>query len=372
MNSRPVNAVLDLTASSRAAGAGVGRYGVSLACALAALRDDVNLSLSIRYGPRGRRKSLRAQMASTGWPGTELPSIARWGWWTSPPKGDVFHAVGTRIPRRKPGKRIATIHDLSALDLPEFLGPRETEQQIRRLARATAKADAIIVPSTFTRDRLRAHFGSVPAERVHVIPHGNSLVTSDDEAVRAFRTRHGLRQQYVLHVGLHLRRKNLSFLFQAFAAAKHMRDFDLVLVGATTAHTRDLLELADRLRISERVRILGRLSDTALAAAYRGAAICVNPSLYEGFGLSLLEGLASGTPCVASAEGAHADVHGGTAIIPDGFSVSRWASALDELATDLDAWEPKREAAQAHAATFTWAATAKVTTALYRQLAGLD
>jgi glycosyltransferase involved in cell wall biosynthesis len=241
-----------------------------------------------------------------------------------------------------------TLHDLLHLDLPELV-PRRT-RLFRRLAydAAARRADRVIVPSAFVRDRAVARLGLDPA-RVRVIHHG-----LDHEL---FRPGEEPREPFVLYPARPWPHKDHVALFAALALVRRERpELELVLTGG--GH--------EGLRLPDGVRSLGPVPTAELAALYRRASALVFPSRYEGFGWPVLEAMASGCP-VAVAEGTAAEeVAGGAAVLFAPGSAD--AIATGTLAALADA-ETLRGRGLDRAAAFTWERAAALHDEVYAELA---
>jgi glycosyltransferase involved in cell wall biosynthesis len=197
-------------------------------------------------------------------------------------------------PTSKP--RVVTLHDLLHLDLPELVPHRV--RLFRRLAydRAARRADRVIVPSAFVRDRAIRKLGLDPG-RVRVIEH------AVDTAV--FYPDGGMREPFLLYPARAWPHKNHVLLFEAFARVRRQRpELELVLTGG--GH--------DGLRLPEGVRSRGIVDIEELAMLYRRASAVVFPSRYEGFGLPVLEALASACPVVAASGTAVEEIADGAAV----------------------------------------------------------
>ncbi len=244
--------------------------------------------------------------------------------------------------------RVVTLHDLLHLDLPEFV-PHHV-RLFRRLAydRAARHADRVIVPSAFVRDRAIRKLGLDPG-RVRVIHH------AVDTAV--FHPDGGMREPFLFYPARAWPHKNHALLFEAFARVRQRRpDLGLVLTGG--GH--------DGLRLPEGVRSRGVVNIEELATLYRRASAVVFPSRYEGFGLPVLEAMASGCPVVAAS---------GTAVeeIADGAAVTFAADGAEEFAHGilraLDADSVLVERGVAVARSFSWAGVARLHDEVYGELA---
>ncbi|HKY23960.1 MAG TPA: glycosyltransferase family 1 protein [Gaiella sp.] len=254
---------------------------------------------------------------------------------------DVLHCTTFRGPTRAGVPTVLTVHDLAILRAPEAF-PRwhrlYGRAGLRRVLRA---ADAIVAVSEFSRAET-IELAGVPAERIRVIPHGvDSVFTSDG------RRAHG---DYVLAVGTLEPRKNLA---RAVEAAREA-GVALRVVGA---------------RGWGGVEVdgwVGEIPDTELAALYRGARCVLYPSLYEGFGLPVLEAMACGTPVVTSVATAMEEVAGGAAIFVDPLDVAAIAQGIHEAA---DRRDELVAAGLARAGELTWERAADSVVELWRELA---
>lgn len=279
------------------------------------------------------------------------------------PGADVIHATtwalpGTRLPL------VVTVHDVAFVRAPEHFTARGNRYFHRALERTRREAAEIIVPSQATADDcVRA---GLPAARITVIPHGVRTLDVDDAAVAAFRTAHGLDRPYVLWTGTREPRKNLRGLIEAFAALAPQRpDLDLVLVGPAGWGDADTATVPAGL--STRIHVLGRLSDSDLAAAYRGAHVFCFPSHWEGFGLPVLEAMAYGTPVVTSAGTCMEEVIGHAGLTADPRSPADIAARLHEAAGA--AHDDLAAAGRERARHFTWQACARAHAEVYSALA---
>jgi len=282
---------------------------------------------------------------------------------------DVVHATNpAAVPPIRDGQRlVVTVHDLAFERFPELL-PRRWRWLYRAGLRAAIKrAHAIVVPSLSTAGDLLART-SIDADRVHITPLAPSLAGSDEEPAEAL-LRLGVTSPYVLSVGTVEPRKNLLRLVRAYRQVAPEIPHALVLAGPPGWQSAELEAELLRTGPGSIVRT-GHVSDPDLDALYRGADAFAYPSLYEGFGLPVIEAMARGVATVTSNTSSLPEVAGDAALLVDPEDVGEIADALARVLTDAALAEDLRRRGRERAAAFSWDATARATLDVYRHVTG--
>lgn len=269
----------------------------------------------------------------------------------------VVHVTNCFLPLVRPCPGVVTVHDLAFEDWRSDFSPRTGMKYRTLVPRAARSAERIICPSKFTRDDLCSRYGVDP-EKVRVIPEAPALELGSLPAPD---------RQYLLAIGDLRQKKNLAVLVQAFLELWQAgeREHHLVLAGADSGQAANLMRLAG----SAPVHLTGYLDDERLDALIRGAALAVVPSLYEGFGLVVLEAMARGTPVLAARAGALTETGGTAAAYFDPHDPDSLAEQLRTLLGDPEARERMASEGRSWAARFSWRHAARQTAAVYRELA---
>ena len=289
---------------------------------------------------------------------------------------DVFHGmdhVGIPLVGRS-GRYVVTVHDVIPLILPETFTPRHRLVVRLALARVRRKADLVLVPShAVKRDVLRRV--GVPEARVVVTPEGcepRFRPVRSETALREVAARYDLPPRYLLAVGTLEPRKNLTTLLQVFARLRRDGGVDpelrLVLAGARGWLDEPIFRTVRSLGLEDAVRFPGFIDDDDLPAVYGGAALFAFPSLYEGFGLPLLEAMACGVPVVTSNISSMPEVAGDAAVLVDPRDADGLAAAIARVLRDEGLRDRLRVAGIARAREFSWEATARRTLDAYASL----
>jgi glycosyltransferase involved in cell wall biosynthesis len=271
----------------------------------------------------------------------------------------LVHATNCFLPLVRRCAGVVTIHDLAFETWPEDFRPR-TRAKYRLFTRlAVRSAGRVICPSHFTAEDVAARYG-IGAAKLRVIPNAPALALGDDPPPPG---------PYVLAVGDLRQKKNLGALVRAFAALVREQGLAhrLVLAGVDSGEGARL-----RARAGEQpLELTGYVSDARLDALIRGADVLVHPSLYEGFGLVVLEAMARGTPVIAARATALPQTGGEAAIYfepgVDG-GAEELRVKLGALLRDPVARRRQAELGREWAGQFTWERTAFETAAVYREL----
>ncbi len=275
---------------------------------------------------------------------------------------DVVHATTLAIPPRS-APLVVTIHDLAFLNDRAHFTKRGLRFFERGLELAMRDADLVMCPSTATLDHCRRH--GFADDRLRLVPMGVDIAPADDGAVAAARQRYALHRPYVMWTGTIEPRKNLPRLIRAFNDLGR-DDIDLVLVGPQ-GWNEDLEPLlAER---SEQVKVLGFVPLRDLAPIYAGAEIFCFPSLFEGFGLPVLEAMAQGTAVVTSRGTSTEELAGDAAVVVDPTDAAAITRALSELLEDAERRKQLAEAGRARARAYSWDRTAELVASCYREVA---
>jgi glycosyltransferase involved in cell wall biosynthesis len=284
---------------------------------------------------------------------------------------DVVHAPGPMLPPAGAALLVATVHDLAPLRFPERY-PRHTRLSLKRGLRfAVREADRIICPSRATADEIQELLG-VERDRLRVVPHGVSIPAPDVEASESFVRARGITEPYVLWVGTQEERKNVVAVLDAFAvAAKTDPDATLVLHGPQGWLGDEVAEGIRRRGLEGRTKVSeGGLTRAELGSLYSRAAVFLFPSIYEGFGLPVLEAMASGAPVVTSDRSAVPESAGDAAVLVDPDDHDALGEAVTVLLGDADARGDLTRRGRSRAAEFTWEVTARRTWDVYEELVG--
>ena len=289
-------------------------------------------------------------------------------------KPDVAHFTNGMIPIGSPVSTVVTVHDMSLRLYPQCHPFRRLVLNRPLMHVAIRDASAIVtVSQSARRDLLRLH--GVAADRVSVVHEAASPAfrpITDRGLLDAAKARYSLPDRFILYVGTIEPRKNLNRLMAAFARARKAGiPHQLVCVGPYGWSSRDLSGEIDRLGIRDAVRFTGYVPFEDLPAIYNLGDFFVFPSLYEGFGLPVVEAMACGLPVLTSNTSSLGEIAGDAAETIDPTDTDAILDAICRLANDAELRHDRAARGLARARTFSWTQTAREMLAVYHRLAGV-
>jgi glycosyltransferase involved in cell wall biosynthesis len=299
------------------------------------------------------------------WEQVSLPGLAK------SHQIDLLHSLHYTMPLAYPGQTVVTFHDMTF-----FLFPHHHTLLKRYFFRffihtSSRQAAALIADSESTRqDAIR--LAGVPSDKIFTAPLG---VTQEFHPIREYtillqaRQKYHLPERFLLYVGMIEPRKNLPTLLQAYATiADQMPDHRLVVVGPKGWMVENILQLTGRLNISDKVHFTGYVEQADLPLIYNMADVFIYPSVYEGFGLPVLEAMACGTPVVTSNVSSMPEIVGDAGVLLAPNDSQALAHSLLELINDPVNRQRLSIKGLERAAAFTWDRTAEKTIAVYRHV----
>jgi len=286
---------------------------------------------------------------------------------------DLFHATDFVLPPTRPGTRtLLTVHDLSFVHLPEATSPALKRYLDRMVPRSVRLADHVLADSQATKDDLVALYHT-PPEKVTVLLSGVSRSFQrviDRGKLQEVRRRYDLEDwPFLFTVGTVQPRKNYARLVEALARVRRQwPDLHLVIAGGRGWLEDPIYAAVSRLKLEAGVHFIGFARDEDLSALYSAAVAVPYVSLYEGFGLPVLEAMACGTPVIASNISSIPEVAGEAALLVDPLNVEAIADAIERVMSSSSLAAQLVERGYAQVAEFTWERAADRLTQVYASL----
>ncbi|HVR95676.1 MAG TPA: glycosyltransferase family 1 protein [Thermoanaerobaculia bacterium] len=285
-------------------------------------------------------------------------------------KLDLYHSTHYVLPAWVGSPVVVTIHDIIHLLYPDFLPSRLAFLYAQRMIRRSLhRGDRVIAVSQSTKSDLMQYF-DVDGGTIQVIHNGVEEAFRHrlpDEELQRWLRNLGIAQPYLLFVGNPKPHKNLDNVVKAYARARHLAVLDapLICVGARTGSEFKIRQRAEYLGIPDKVRILGHVAQEALPAIYQGASLFLYPTLYEGFGLPVVEAMASGVPVITSNTSALKEIAEGYAYLVDPLDIEGMAKAIASVMADPERRARLAERGARRAQDFDWDLTARKTLDVY-------
>jgi len=357
--------------------AGIGRYAGSLARALIARQPDGYALFYNRTGGTLPPEGLESIPARTVRAGYKPWRMAVWmgqlagiGFNRLVPGAELFHATEHLLPPLRDVPTVLTVHDMIFKLFPEHQKRLNYWYLNATMPLYCRRADAIITVSESSKRDIVAHYGLEP-DRVKVIYEAAApeFVPAAPQAMDEVRGRYGLPEQYLIHVGTIEPRKNLTRLVEALERLrKDGLVIPLVVVGGKGWLYDEFFRRLDQSEVRDSVTFPGYVPSADLPAIYSAASMAVVPSVYEGFGLPVLEAMACGTPVVSSRASSLPEMGGEAARYFDPYDVEAMADAISAVWRDGQLQGEMREVGLAQAAMFSWERAAEETWAVYQGL----
>lgn len=382
--SKPILAI-DYTPAVRQA-AGIGRIVRCQVQALIAAEDEFDVRLfvigAITKEERAQipRTSSGRQVAATTL--SERNMVRLWHRIDSPlppvdwylgARPDLLHATDFVLPPTRARRKLLTVHDLAFVRYPDAAMPGLQRYLNIVVPRSVRRADLVIADSASTAHDLH-ELWNVGEERICVVQgaveHEQFRPVRDADALAAVRTRYAIGDApYVLTISRLEPRKNHLRLVEAFAqaVAEAKLPHQLVIGGGKGWLYEAVYARVQELGIAERVKFIGFVDDADLPALYSGAEFFAYPSLYEGFGLPILEALACGVPVLAGDNSCLPEAGGPGALYVNSLDVDEIAERIATLATNDSQRKRLAAAGQDHARQFTWARSAQQLMSAYHR-----
>lgn len=284
----------------------------------------------------------RAEAFTTVLPSSFLSTLKLGSYWRSfllkdearQAKLDVFHGLSHELPSgiSSVTKTVVTVHDLIFLRYPQFYKALDRWIYTKKLTYACKEADCIIAISEQTKNDL-IEFLKVPAEKIVVVYQGchpNFHRSFSKEELRSIQQKYHLPEQYLLNVGTIESRKNVLLLVKALKEMKNT-SIPLVIVGRPTAYLEEVKSFIAASGLEKRVHFIHKVSFADLPAIYQLSSIFIYPSLFEGFGIPLVEAIACGVPVITSTGSCFSEAAGPAALYVDPKDVKGMADSIEKV-----------------------------------------
>lgn len=288
-------------------------------------------------------------------------------WWellVSPP--DVLLVPAHTIPFLPLLKKIkvcVNVHDVGFKRSPQLYKPIQVWYHDLTMRRIKQRADVIITISEFSKKEIIELYG-VSEKKIKVVYLGfdvnNFFVQSSNEPNQEVLEKYNITRPYLLYIGRLEKKKNIANMIAAFALAKEAQpDLKLVLAGSAGHQFDDIKKIIDDNKLENEVIITGYVDQADLPVIYNQAEIFLFPTLYEGFGLPILESMASGVPVVTSNFAPHTEVGGEAAYYADPHSSQALADGIIKILSDADSKQSLKDKGLVRVKEFSWRRTAE-------------
>lgn len=379
MMSRPKTIALNASILS-APRTGIGHYVAELAAELQSSQIELELFDGWNWRKDIPTAALPGYSRLSGWVKRFVPNAyslrrylqqARFSQGSARLRPALYHEPSL-WPFEFDGPMVMTLHDLTHVHYP-FTQPADRLREIERhVSRGLERAQRVITDSRFIADEVSRHYG-IPADKLVVAPLGHAPRFHPRSPEQLIKTLAPLGLQagrYLICVGTVEPRKNLHLAIDGYLRLpeKVRRHFPLLIAGLPGWGALQLHGSLRRALASQQIRLLGYQSDLVLAELLAGARLLLFPSLYEGFGLPVLEAMASGTPVVLSRRASLPEVAGTAGLYIEPEDAQGCANALYHLIDDDADWQARSAAGLTRAQDFTWTRCAQITAATYREL----
>ena len=362
--------------------AGIGRIIRGQVAALIAAAEGMDLRLFV-VGPVDEAERRQAPLPLHTTPVDERNMVRLWHrldmplprveWFTGGPL-DLLHATDFVLPPSSARRKLVTVHDLAFLFYPDAAMPSLHHYLNVVVPRSVRRADALVADSRHTAQDLNEQW-QVPLDRITVVQgavdHTHFRPVHDPQQLAEVRQRYGLGQRpYILALSRLEPRKNFVRLIEAFAAARAEAQLPhrLVIGGRKGWLYESIFARVQELGLAEDVLFPGFVAEADLPALYSGAAFFAYPSLYEGFGLPIVEAMACGAPVLTGDNSCLPEAGGPGAIYVRAEDVASIAEGIVRLATDEGLAARLAAAGKEHAGGFTWERSAQQLLSAYHKL----
>lgn len=374
---------IDYTAAYEQGG-GIGRYVRELTAALAVEDAVTDYRLFVAGAKRAqlprppgtnfnwRPTILTPRWLARIWQRAQLPLPVE----TFTGAVDLFHATDFVLPPTLPRTRsLLTVHDLSFLRVPDAASASLRRYLEAVAPRSVARADHVLADSQATKDDLIEIYRT-PADKISVLysaVDGRFGRVTDEIALRTVLDRHGLNDKtFVLSVGTVQPRKNYSRAIRALSKIRDQGiDLHYAIAGGSGWLEDEMYRSIRESALEDRVHILGFVPDEDLPALYSGARALLAVSLYEGFGLPVLEAMACGTPVITSDLSSLPEVAGDAGLLVNPLDTEAISAAMMRLLTDSAFRQRLAAAGIEHVKRFSWAKSARQLKSIYDELLGI-
>jgi glycosyltransferase involved in cell wall biosynthesis len=251
---------------------------------------------------------------------------------------DVYHGLSHELPRNLPAsiKRVVTVHDLIFLRYPQFYKPLDVKIYKAKVRHACRTADRIVAISQQTAQDIVAYL-NIPAHKIDVVYQGTHPVfstTYTPTELTAIRSKYNLPHEYILNVGTLEERKNAALIVEALALLPPDLRIPVVLVGKETSYLQQIRDTAHKHGVGNYIMPLHNVAFADLPAIYQQARVFVYPSVFEGFGIPLIEAIQSRIPVITSQDSCFSEAAGPHAIYINPHKPDELAAGLKKILSD--------------------------------------
>lgn len=283
---------------------------------------------------------------------------------------DVFHTPHYTLPFNLRMPSIVTIHDIIHLRLKEYYSLPQRMYAYGIIKHACSASSAIIVDSEFGKTELLNVF-TIDEAKIHVVPLGVGQEYYNDvkkEQIEIFKRENNIEKPYILYTGSLKPHKNIPVLLKAFKILLSKYDLQLVFTGEKLHDVAQLQNIVANNNLADAVIDLGKIEQSELRIAYRAAAVVVLPSLYEGFGFSMLEAMASGVPAIGARATSITEVIGNAGLLFNPYDESELAEQVGSVLRDSNLRSELILKGIERAKQFTWKNCSEKTLKIYKEV----